>query len=135
VSDGALSFYHDHFVRSRVSKFTYGRFCCPIFNPADQDHQQRVHNTYTSDSGLVRIKDSFEVILPKVCFFSFMNSRCLLRYLCRTRQFWRPWNLEGLAALNTSRSISSKILLSPCHAIGVPWSLPSGKTSIRVSLI
>jgi hypothetical protein len=133
VSDGSLSFYHDHFVRSRVSKFTYGRFCCPAFDPADQDHQQRVHKTYTSVSGLVRVNDFFDVILPKVCLISFVTSRSLLRGLCRIRKFRRLRNLDGLAALNTSQSMSSKMLLPSFRAIGVPCPRRSGKTSIRVS--
>lgn len=65
VSDGALSFYHDHFVRTRVSKITYGNFCHIPFDPAAPDHQQRLHKTFTSVSGNRRISDSFDVILPK----------------------------------------------------------------------
>jgi len=38
VSDGALSFYHDLFVRTRVSKFTYGCFSNTPFDPTDLDH-------------------------------------------------------------------------------------------------
>ena len=69
MSDGALSFYHDHFVRTRVSKFTYGDFCAVVFDPAAPDHQQRLHDTYTDLSGIRRIRDSFDVILPKVFIF------------------------------------------------------------------
>jgi len=72
VSDGALSFYHDRFVRTRISKFTYGTFAQPRFDPADPDHQQRLHNAYTDFAGVRRIKDHFSVILPKVFLFSFL---------------------------------------------------------------
>ena len=65
VSDGALSFYHDHFVRTRVSKFTYGTFCGPLFDLTNRDHQRRAHMAYTAASGHLRIS-SFDVILPKV---------------------------------------------------------------------
>ncbi|KIM40826.1 hypothetical protein M413DRAFT_27963 [Hebeloma cylindrosporum] len=65
VSDGALSFHLDRFVRSRVSKLTYGTFCHIPFNPALPDHQQRLGKTFTSISGRRRIRDSFDVILPK----------------------------------------------------------------------
>ena len=76
MSDGALSFYHDRFVHTRISKFTYGTFTSTHFDPAAPDHQQRLHNLYTSRDGLRRIKDSFSVILPKVCVFSFVIARC-----------------------------------------------------------
>jgi len=70
VSDGALSYYHDHFVSTRVSKFTYGYFCHPAFDPAAPDHLQRSHNVYVCASGVQRVKGFFDVILSKVCSFS-----------------------------------------------------------------
>ena len=73
MSDGALSFYHDRFVRTRISKFTYGAFLSTRFDPAAPDHQQRLYKVYTSDNfGDMRIKDSFHVILPKVASSSFV---------------------------------------------------------------
>ncbi|KAF9524963.1 hypothetical protein CPB83DRAFT_944651 [Crepidotus variabilis] len=65
VSDGAISFYLDHFVRTRVSKVTYGNFCHIPFEPTAPDHQQRIKNTFVSVSGSKRISDAFDVILPK----------------------------------------------------------------------
>ena len=76
MSDGALSFYHDRFVRTRMSKFTYGTFTSTRFNPAAPDHQQRLHNVFTGVEGDKLIKDSFSVILPKVCLFSFVIALC-----------------------------------------------------------
>jgi hypothetical protein len=75
VSDGALSFYHDHFVHSRVSKFVYGTFCGIRFDPASPDHQQRLLDAYTDVSGVRRIRHSFDIILPKVSSFSFTIAR------------------------------------------------------------
>ena len=72
VSDGALLFHHDHFVRTRVSKFAYGTFCAIDFDSAAPDHQQRHHDTYTDVSGIRRIRGSFDVILPKV-FYSLLS--------------------------------------------------------------
>ena len=69
VSDGALSHYHDHFVQTRVTKFTYGIFCGTPFNPADLDHQQRRHMTFVDGSGTRCISNFFHVILPKVSLF------------------------------------------------------------------
>ncbi|CAA7260337.1 unnamed protein product [Cyclocybe aegerita] len=65
VSDGAISFYLDHFVRTRVSKLTYGNFCHIPYDPKAPDHQVRQHKTFVSVSGNKRISDSFDVILPK----------------------------------------------------------------------
>ncbi|KAF8959231.1 hypothetical protein BDZ97DRAFT_1906233 [Flammula alnicola] len=65
VSDGAISFYLDHFVRSRVSKITYGNFCHIPYDQNAADHRERISKTFTSVSGNKRISDSFDVILPK----------------------------------------------------------------------
>jgi len=65
VSDGAISFYLDHFVRTRVSKFTYGNFYSPKYNPSDPDHLSRSHNVCTSSSGEELISEFFDIILPQ----------------------------------------------------------------------
>jgi len=65
VSDGAISFYLDHFVRTRVSKITYGSFCGILYDPNLSDHRSRSQKVYTSVSGNTRIGDSFDIILPK----------------------------------------------------------------------
>ncbi|KAF4620993.1 hypothetical protein D9613_001112 [Agrocybe pediades] len=65
VSDGAISFYLDHYVNTRVSKVTYGNFCHIPFDANDPEHIQRASNTFTSISGNRRIKNSFDVILAK----------------------------------------------------------------------
>jgi hypothetical protein len=75
VSDGAMSFYHDRFVRTRISKSTYGVFTGIRFKPADPDHQQRLHDVYTDCAGERRIK-LFDVILPKVYLYSLIIARC-----------------------------------------------------------
>ncbi|KAJ3525317.1 hypothetical protein NMY22_g10627 [Coprinellus aureogranulatus] len=65
VSDGAISFYLDHFVNTRISKITYGNFCHITFDPNDEEHRKRERGVFTSISGLKRIADSFDIILPK----------------------------------------------------------------------
>ncbi|KIM40828.1 hypothetical protein M413DRAFT_27965 [Hebeloma cylindrosporum] len=65
VSDGAILFYHDYLMRTRVSNTTYGNFCHIPFETDDPDHQARLHKAFTSISGLRRINEFFEVILPK----------------------------------------------------------------------
>ena len=78
MSDGALSFSHDRFVRTRISKFTYGTFSNTCFDPAAPDHQQKLHDVFTDFEGDRLIRGSFNVILPKVCLFSLMIARCLI---------------------------------------------------------
>ncbi|KAG2006022.1 hypothetical protein CC2G_002380 [Coprinopsis cinerea AmutBmut pab1-1] len=65
VSDGALSFYLDHFVRARVAKFTYGQFCTVRYDPSDPDHIRRSKDTFTSYAGEQRLNGHFDVILKK----------------------------------------------------------------------
>ena len=67
VADGAMSFYIDHCVRTRVSRFTYGQFSNTKFDPHNADHQRRIHDVYTSLSGQKNVKNNFSIILPKVC--------------------------------------------------------------------
>lgn len=66
VSDGAISFYLDHFVNTRVSKMTYGNFCHIPFLENDPEHRSRFQNAFMSFGGQRRIKDSFDIILAKV---------------------------------------------------------------------
>ena len=75
VSDGAISFYLDHFVETRVSKFTYGTFCEISYNPNDPDHQSRSQLAFTDIYGAKVIDGSFDIILPKVsCLFLFLRN-------------------------------------------------------------
>jgi len=62
VSDGAISFYLDHLVRTRVSKVTYGAFARIRYDPSDPDHILRSHKMFTTRSGNKCIL-SFDIIL------------------------------------------------------------------------
>ena len=66
VSDGAISFYLDHFVRTRVSKVTYGAFVTTEYDASAPEHRSRSHNVFASVSGEKRIPGFFDIILPKV---------------------------------------------------------------------
>jgi len=70
VSDGAISFYLDHYVRTRVSKVTFGMFCNETFDSSQEDHRERESRAYVAVSGIKRLPDFFAIILPKVrlCF-------------------------------------------------------------------
>jgi len=66
ASDGAISFYLDHLVRTRVSKVTYGSFLDSLYDPSDLDHKSRSHKVYTGVCGREYIRGmNFETILPK----------------------------------------------------------------------
>jgi len=77
VSDGAISFYLDHYVRTRVSKVTFGMFCNETFDSSQADHRERESRAYVAVSGIKRLPDFFVIILPKVRLFS--PSRKLFR--------------------------------------------------------
>lgn len=65
-------------MRTHVLKVTYGNFCHIPFEPGAADHQSRVRNTFVSVSGSKRIRDAFNVILPKV---SWIVRLCLVMKL------------------------------------------------------
>ena len=82
VSDGAISFYLDHFVRTRVSKVTYGSFFHPKYNPSDPDHKSQSHKVYTAISGEEHLRDFFYISLPKVsCLITFLESMLFRNFL------------------------------------------------------
>lgn len=66
VADGAISFYLDHSVGARVSKFSYGTNCNRSYNHSDIEHAQRSSSIYIDLNGQQRIPNCFDVILPKV---------------------------------------------------------------------
>ena len=75
VSDGAILFYLDHFVRTRVAKVTYGVFHGIEYDASASDHRSRSHKVYIGTCGNERIHDFFSIILPKVsCLIPFLKS-------------------------------------------------------------
>ncbi|KDR69807.1 hypothetical protein GALMADRAFT_77195 [Galerina marginata CBS 339.88] len=66
VADGAISFYLDHFVQTRMSKFTCGVICRVPYDEKDSEHQKRVATKHTCPlTGETRLPDMFSVILSK----------------------------------------------------------------------
>ncbi|KAF9559594.1 hypothetical protein CPC08DRAFT_736124 [Agrocybe pediades] len=82
VSDGAISFYLDHVVRSRVSRLAYGSFSAIRYNPSDREHLARERNVFAMPSGEKFIDDAFIIILPKNVQVS------------ETKEFRRPFKVE-----------------------------------------
>jgi len=67
VSDGATSFYLDHYVSTRVAKVTYGCKVYPFYNSLDAEHVKRVDKIYTcAVDGRRKLFGGFQSVLPKV---------------------------------------------------------------------
>jgi hypothetical protein len=66
VADGTVSYYIDHFVTTRVAKYSYGTRSSLPYDPSDPEHLSRPHAIYTDLTGHQKIRGSFDVILPKV---------------------------------------------------------------------
>ena len=74
MSDGALSFFLDRFVRSRVSRVTYGTTMNHRYLPNNDDHRKRFSATYVDpNTGERAIRGAFDVILPKVSLTAAQN--------------------------------------------------------------
>ena len=68
MADGAISYYIDHFVQTRVSRLTYGSRDSIVYEYGNPEHQKRP--TYTCVSGDKMIDGVFWVILSGVsCLF------------------------------------------------------------------
>ncbi|PFH47372.1 hypothetical protein AMATHDRAFT_6813 [Amanita thiersii Skay4041] len=65
VANGAISFYLDHYVNSRIARYTYGNPCSYIFNPNNPEHQVRSGQVYVSASKKRYIKGAFDIILAR----------------------------------------------------------------------
>ena len=66
MADGAISYYIDHFVQTRVSKLTYGTKTRIYYDPNNPEHRKR--SPVTSASGEKRIDGVFWVMLPGVSY-------------------------------------------------------------------
>ncbi|KIM35041.1 hypothetical protein M413DRAFT_20826 [Hebeloma cylindrosporum] len=96
VSDGAVSFYLDHFVRTRISKATYGTVCSITYDPRDKEHQKRAATKFRALSGEMRIPDIFYTVLSKDTQVS------------ETMEFRGPFN-QKLAKKADFRTFSSPV--------------------------
>lgn len=66
VAVGAVSFYVDHFVKGRISKFTYGVPCSILYNPSDPEHARREYKSFINGMGEKQIPDGFKTMLSRV---------------------------------------------------------------------
>ncbi|KIY64131.1 hypothetical protein CYLTODRAFT_425491 [Cylindrobasidium torrendii FP15055 ss-10] len=65
VADGGVSFYLDHTVTMRVSRFSYGNRCATRYIPYLAEHRQREHTVLILPSGEKRLPNYYDEILPK----------------------------------------------------------------------
>ncbi|KAJ8595459.1 hypothetical protein M405DRAFT_759150 [Rhizopogon salebrosus TDB-379] len=65
VADGAVSFYIDHLVSSRVARATYGIGVSTRYNTRDPEHQTPQHAKFIDPAGHQRIANQFSGILIK----------------------------------------------------------------------
>jgi len=65
VSDGAISFYLDHYVRARVAKVTYGSPANVAFDGSNPEHIKRAGLKYKQADGMTYIPVGFLTVLPK----------------------------------------------------------------------
>ncbi|KAJ8595460.1 hypothetical protein M405DRAFT_929541 [Rhizopogon salebrosus TDB-379] len=65
VADGAVSFYIDHLVSSRVARFTYGIETYTRYNSRDPEHKARQHTRFIDHAGYSCIANQFSSILLK----------------------------------------------------------------------
>ena len=66
VAIGAISYYIDHFVVGRISKFTYGVLCNTIFDSSNPEHVRRSHRSFVNAIGERRIPQRFNIMLTRV---------------------------------------------------------------------
>lgn len=70
VSEGAVSFYLDHFVSARVVRSTYGVTCNVDFDSSNPEHLARARWRAVRPSGRVVLPNAFSSILTKVRQYS-----------------------------------------------------------------
>ena len=66
MADGAISYYVDHFVQTRVSKLSYGSRGSINYDPKNPEH--RIRPIVTSISGVQRVNEVFWVLLSGVSY-------------------------------------------------------------------
>lgn len=95
VADGALSYYIDHHVKTRVSKITYGSRGGINYDASNTEHSKRSHLVLTSISGIKRLGGIFWVLLPT-------NTQVSETKEFRRAHYWEFDNLSGLSTASTA---------------------------------
>lgn len=53
MADGAVSYYLDQFVVSRLVRYTYGTEASIAYDPSDPEHRRRSHKKYMGVAGVL----------------------------------------------------------------------------------
>jgi len=67
VAQGAIAFFLDATVTSRVSRFEYGIEFCVTYEPYDVQHAMRTSQAIYMADGVKRLPGGFSTILDEVC--------------------------------------------------------------------
>ena len=114
MADGAISYYIDHYVQTRVSKLTYGSKGSIDYDSNNPEHRKRP--TFTAISGIKRIDKVFWVILSGVSYRPFFKKKKRLFYffffVCKNKQVPETneirrshyWEFSNLAGLSSAKS-------------------------------
>ncbi|KIL60579.1 hypothetical protein M378DRAFT_83567 [Amanita muscaria Koide BX008] len=65
VADGAISYYLDHYVTARVSRYSYGKEFILHFNTMNPEHARRKNTKFMGADGKYKISGAFDTILKK----------------------------------------------------------------------
>ncbi|PFH47317.1 hypothetical protein AMATHDRAFT_6868 [Amanita thiersii Skay4041] len=65
VAEGCVSFYLDHCVTTRMSKYSYGIEFCPTYNANNAEHKAREGQTLLVNNGDRWVRGGFSTILAK----------------------------------------------------------------------
>ncbi|PFH47323.1 hypothetical protein AMATHDRAFT_43014 [Amanita thiersii Skay4041] len=65
VAEGSVSFYLDHYVTTRIAKYTYGIKVNADFDPDNSEHRRRERHAFVGADGTRRLPGSFSPILTK----------------------------------------------------------------------
>ncbi|PPQ91153.1 hypothetical protein CVT25_003058 [Psilocybe cyanescens] len=97
VAHGAVSYYVDHRVTTRVAKYTFGVPCGIPYNDENEEHIKRSSLKYQSASGAWYIPGAFDVILPRGT------------QVAETREFRRAFG-KSRKEINALQTMSTSIM-------------------------
>lgn len=123
VSDGAISFYLDHYVRTRVAKVTYGVELLVRYDEKDPEHVKRSASKFTHVDGTVKLRHGFRTVLAKVwlkcpCYFRVLISSRIPKFLKR-KNLCNRCTSTILIQRNWQRSLSRWCVIEATRVIHV----------------
>ena len=68
VADGSVSYFIDHAVIARVSRYACGIRSNTPYKATNQEHLKRSSQASRDLDGKQRLPNAFSIILPKVCW-------------------------------------------------------------------